>query len=156
MSSLDTGICAPESEDTLLLQQRQLLRGTRIAQMFTVGTIELPVPEGFARHVNERGVFHYNPFAISENDIDLISLSGSENLILNLGPYNKSDIARRAHQGEAVTCISEYSKDGVEIRSAAASSGTINEQYDYFEKTKEPDSLIKVGVLPQRVLNKGK
>src|SRR5882762_4350678 len=99
MIPLDTGICAPEKEDTLLIQQRQLLRGARIAQMFPIGTQELPIPEGFVRHVNKRGVFHYNPSELSNVEIDLISLSGSENLILNLGPYNKTDIAKRAAQG---------------------------------------------------------
>ena len=122
--------------------------------MFPVGTQELPVPEGFAKHVNFRGVFHYNPMKTSPNEIDLLGLTGSENRILNLGPYNKSDIARRAVRGEQVTCISEYTEDGIEIRSAAATVGTIPEQYDYFERTKEPDSLIKIGVLPDRIKRK--
>lgn len=159
MMELDTGLCVPESLQTLLIQRRQLVRGDRNVQMFPIGTVELNVPQGFMRHVNFRGVFHYNPDEITPDTIDLASLNGRENEFLLLGPYSKNDIAKRVSKGEEVTCVMEITLDGVEIRTTAATNRTVKRQADYFEQTKEPDSLILVGVYPDRIrsyLNKGK
>ena len=151
MSAIDTGICAPESIETLLLQQWQLKVGRRHVQMFPAGTAELPLPPGLSLHINRRGVFHYDASAISVGAIELLSALGRENEFLMLGPFSKADIAKRAMAGEKVTCIAEYSPDGVEIRCAAGTEGTIAEQRAYFESTKEPGSRIVVGELPERV-----
>lgn len=152
---LDTGICAQESLDTLLFQQGQLVVGNRYVQMFPTGTFEIPLPLGFKRYVNKRGVFHYNPEKITSELLNEKSLYGRENEFLGLGPYSKSDVALRVLGGEEVICITEY-KDGVELRSAAGSVSTIGEQYAYFSSTKEPDSTIVLGAPPERCLKEGK
>jgi len=150
---LDTGSCVPESPETLRIQQDQLIRKKRVAQMFPIGTEELPLPEGHMRHANFRGVFHYNPALVSPEMIDFLGLTGSENQILNLGFYNKTEIAQRVRAGEQLTCIVEMTQDGVEIRSAAATDKTLPSQKAYFENTKEPNSVIVTGILPVRVAN---
>lgn len=152
MSAIDTGICAPESRETLLLQQRQLSDGRRAVQMFPAGTNELPLPVGCERYANHRGVYHYQASKIALEDIMCLSRLGRENEFLMLGPFSKHDIARRALGGEQVTSVTEYNSDGIELRCAAGSSGTIAEQTAYFEATKEPGSRIAVGELPERVV----
>lgn len=156
--SFDTGKCAPECLETLLIQQKQLVKGTRRVQMFPLGTLELVLPEGFVRHQNFRGVFHFNPEEITSDEIDLAGLQGTENTFLNLGPFSKADIAKRVKRGEKVTCISEFTFDGIEVRCAAATEKTIPRQREYFERTREPNTIILVGVFPDRVraLMKGK
>lgn len=149
---LDTGICVPESVETLKIQQSQLMRGKRVAQMFPIGTTELNLPVGFERHVNARGVFHFNPATFSKDLIDALSSIGRENAFLNLGPYSKNEIAHRVAKGEKVTCISEFTPSGVEVRCAAATDKTLPEQAAYFESTKEDGNVILKDVLPVRVL----
>lgn len=151
---LDTGKCVSESLATLLLQQRQLIEGRRKVQMFPTGTIELVLPDSFCRHENFRGVFHYDGKKITSFEIDFIGLLGRENVFLNLGPYSKDDIVQRISKGESLTCISEITMDGTEIRTAVSTNKTLPIQRSYFEETKEPNSLILEGVLPDRIRNK--
>ncbi len=150
---MDTGRNVPESMETLLVQQQCLLDGSRIAQMFPIGTIELTPPIGMERIVLERGVFHYNPTYVTECNLCELSRFGRENEFLNLGPYNKSDIYSRFLQGEAILAVTEYTKYGVEIRSAVATQSTLPEQELYFKKTKYPNSTLVLGPLPIRVTN---
>lgn len=150
-SCLDTGCCAPESTATLLLQQKQLEAGRRHVQMFPLNTPELPLPEGMRRFENFRGVFHFNPAKITAGEIEQLSLQGRENEYLNLGPYSKYEVVLRHVRGEHLICITEFSRDGVEIRSAIGTGGTIRQQEAYFDSTKEVGSLITVGPLPDRV-----
>lgn len=149
---IDTGMCAQEDIATLLIQQKQLVEGRRHVQMFPAGTIELLIPKGLSRYQNIRGVFHYRPEAITVEKIKELSRKGRENEFLNLGPYSKHDIALRALGGEEVVCITEYTPDRVEVRSAAGTTKTSNEQRDYFERTKEPGNVIVIGEPPSRVL----
>jgi hypothetical protein len=149
---LDTGACIPESKETLLFQQQQLKSGKRNAQMFPVSTCELDLPDGFWRHVNLRGVFHFNPRKLTSGEIDFLSLQGKENEILNLGPYNKVDIARRVQNGEKIVFVTEYTPEKLEIRSAVGTNRTITEQLLYFESSREENSVIVVGPPPNRVL----
>lgn len=150
---MDTGYCIPESEETLLKQQRQLVSGRRDVQMFPLGTKELELLPGFLRHENFRGVFHYKPKTVTVDQIDFCSLRGRENELLNLGPFSKVDIFSRLNSGEKGTCIVEYTPDGTEVRSAFGTTMTCGEQRAYFERTKEPENIIVVGELPPRVLN---
>jgi|SRR5882724_1686780 len=148
----DTGKNAPESPETLHLQQSQLVRGLRNVQMFPVGTIELELPFGFCRCDNSRGVFHYNPEKIDFFKIDVLSHIGRENEFLNLGPYSKTDIERRCLAGEELKYITEYTDFGIEVRSAVGVASTLEEQYWYFENTREPGNTIVIGNPPDRVL----
>lgn len=152
---MDTGICAQESLETLLLQQRQLVEGVRSVQMFPTGTSELPCLGNFARYVNARGVFHFNPHKINILDIEKKSFDGRENEFLNLGPYSKRDIVLRALGGEKVVCITEYVND-VELRSAVGTDKTIEDQIEYFESTKDPNGVLVIGDPPKRCFLKGK
>jgi hypothetical protein len=147
MSFNDTGLCVPETHATLLLQQRQLRLGKRNVQMFPIGTAELPLPEGMSRYENSRGVFHYAPDRISRVEIAVLSACGRENEFLNLGPVSKPEIAERVLAGENLLCVTEYTPDGIEVRSAAGTDKTIDAQREYFERTKEPNSIITIGGL---------
>lgn len=148
---MDTGCNAPESRETLLAQQRQLILGFRIAQMFPKGTDELELPEGMGRYENHRGVFHYRRERISFIQIAHLSIDGKENEILLLGPYSKPEIIERHLKGEPFVTVTEYDSDGVELRSALGVTSTTDRQLEYFESTKEPGSEIVVGMLPARV-----
>jgi hypothetical protein len=151
VTALDTGICAAESRETLLLQQKQLMAGRRAVQMFPTGTDELPLPEGCARVESCRGMFHYRPEVIAPERICNLSTLGRENEFLMLGPFSKYDVAVRAKGGgEPVICITEYIGD-TELRSACGVPTTIATQWRYFDKTREPDGRIVIGEPPPRV-----
>ena len=65
----DTGMNIPETLSTLKEQQKQLIAGLRIAQMFPVKSQEITLPEGFKRVVTDRGVFHFNPDLVTEKEV---------------------------------------------------------------------------------------
>jgi hypothetical protein len=160
-AELDTGRCVAETLATLMAQQRQLLAGRRIAQMFPTGTLALALPDGLARHQNQRGVFHYRRDRLSAEAIEACSRDGRENEILLLGPYSKPDIARRVAAGERACCITEYRPDGVELRSAVGTTATAQHQLAYFEATKDHQAnAIVVGdllaVLAGRLAKRGR
>ena len=142
----DTGLNVPECRTTLFLQQARLIAGKRPAQMFPLGTRELPLPAGMSRTRNERGVFHYDPAAITEREILTLSADGRENEFLELGPYSKADVLHRMKAGERLTAISEYSPFGIEIRTAAATDSTLADQRRYFETTKDAGNSIVIGL----------
>ena len=144
----DTGMCAPESFETLKLQQAQLIRGKRDAQMFPCHAVELPLPHGCKRYENNRGVYHFRNIPVET--IKELSERGRENEILLLGPFSKYDIALRLRDGENLTYITEYI-NSIELRCAVGTNGTIDRQREYFEKTKEPDGVIVIGECPDRV-----
>lgn len=146
--ALDTGLCAPESLQTLVLQQDQIIRGKRDAQMFPCGTLELPVMIGCERYANDRGAYHFRN--IEAETVKMLSEQGRENEILLLGPFSKHDIALRLRDGEELTYITEY-VNSIELRCAIGTDGTIERQREYFEKTKESVGIIVIGECPARV-----
>lgn len=105
----------PETQETLLLQQRALIEGRRAVQMFPNGTDELPLPEGCKRIVTDRGAFHYSPEAITWHRIAQASRQGRENEILGLGPYSKTDVI---DTGEPMVCVVERAPNGDEVLAA--------------------------------------
>jgi hypothetical protein len=147
---IDTGMNAQESLETLSEQQQRLINGKRAVQMFPVGTKELSVPDGMLRTKNLRGVFHYNPNLITERRLQELSIAGRENEFLELGPYSKMDIVKRVAGGEEPTVVVEYTPDGVEVRAAVACTSTVNEQADYFNRTKALFNTVACAI-PQRV-----
>lgn len=148
MSYTDTGLCVPETAATLAVQQGQLVAGKRDVQMFPIGTPELPAPCGIARHQNARGVFHFRPDAIGVETIEALSADGRENEFLMLGPISKPEVAKRVLAGESLLCVTERTPEGVEVRSAAGTDATMDEQREYFERTKEPGNAIVISDLP--------
>lgn len=150
---LDTGLCVQESFNTLGHQQKQLIAGHRDVQMFPTGTVELLRPSGFNRYQNARGVYHYNPKKINSYKIEELSSKGRENEFLNLGPYNKLDIALKLLAGEKMVFVTEYTPDGSEVRSAVGSDSTVEKQHKYFEGTKMDGNVIVIGPPPPRVTN---
>jgi len=141
----ETERCLPESRRTLELQQEQLKAGRRDVQMFPSGTPELPLPAGWSRFENDRGVFHFHADRISADEIARLSAQGRENVFLKLGPYSKPEIMDRYRNGERLYYVTEYTPDGVEFRSAVGTESTIDEQFDYFELSKEPgNTVVKV------------
>src|SRR5688572_23368433 len=139
----DTGQNIAEIRETLLMQQRQLLQGKRVAQMFPKGTQELPVPVGFSRIETERGVFHYNPDLINGKIIWGLSEATRENEILALGPYSKADVLEKFRCGEELVSIVER-LNGVEVKAAVGTASTLPEQLRAFEATKLDGSTVQV------------
>lgn len=148
---MDTGQNVAERLETLLLQQKSLINGRRGVQMFPVGTFELELPVGMCRYVSARGVFHYNPDFINEEQIERYSSEGRENAILGLGPYSKDDIACKLTQGEHLVVITEYTPLGIEVRCAVGTESTVSVQKAFFEATKEPENIILIDDPPMRV-----
>ena len=141
----DTGRTIPESKRTLELQQEQLKLGRRDVQMFPAGTLELPLPDRLSRFENDRGVFHFHADRISADEIARLSAQGRENIFLMLGPYSKPEIVERLQKGERPFYVTEYAPDGVEFRRALGTESTIDEQFDYFERSKESgNTVVKV------------
>lgn len=147
---MDTGQNAQESIETLLIQQGQLIRGKRPAQMFPKGTLALSLPNRMRRHDNPRGLFHFNPDVLRAETIDALSSRGEENRILLLGPYSKADVEKRVAAGDKLVIVTER-VGNIEIRCAAATEGTLPEVLAFFEQTKEPVGKISVGNYPARV-----
>lgn len=137
----DTGKNVPETVQTLCAQQQQLLAGRRLAQMFPLGTRELPLLKKFERVVTERGVFHFNPSLVAEREVRWWSSLRRENLLLGLGPYNKDDVASL---GEPVLVITERTPEGVEVKAAAGTRSTLLAQVSVLEKLKTPGNAIAV------------
>lgn len=134
----------PETDDTLLAQQDQLISGNRRAHMFTPGSMELPVPRGMSRLETENGVFHYNPQALDEDTINSAVADGRENELLDLGPFNKNDIMERLQRGEQPVAIVERTPQGVEVRAAAGTTQTAPVQLAAMSKTKSPGNTVSV------------
>lgn len=119
--------------------------------MFPIGTLELELPVGMCKYVNKRGAFHFNPALIDEEEIAYLSLMERENTFLELGPYSKKDVMARFERGEELTCVAEYTVDGIEVRCAVGTKDTIDVQRRFFEATAELGNLVVVGQPPDRV-----
>lgn len=155
----DTGMNIRETVGTLLAQQQQLIDGLRPAQMFPVGTPELPVPYGFDRVETGRGVFHFNPRMISMGGVVRLSKSHRENVILGLGPYSKIEVLELMNSGEAPLVVTERTPDGVEVKAALGTQSTLPSQVSALEQQKTPGNIIATEylrwVLDHRVRNAG-
>ena len=130
----------PENNKTLTAQQRQLISGHRIAQMFPHGTPELPLPSGHHRVETKHGIFHFDPNKISKDDIQNASKSGHENHVLGLGPFSKQEIMDRVRRGEHPIAVVERHGDGTELRAAAGTHATAHAQMAHMMADKAPGS----------------
>lgn len=133
----------PESEETLLRQQRQLIAGRRKAQMFPLGTTPLTPPRGMKLCKTHKGIFHYNPILVDEDFIQEMVLLGWEHQLLNLGPFPKSYVML-LNGSEPEYCITERYFDGVELRCSVTCRETFRIQWSYFHLTKEVETYIAV------------
>jgi hypothetical protein len=134
----------PESHDTLIAQQRQLIAGHRRVQMFPNGTQELSVPHGMGRVKVGGGVFHYNPKEIDAERIKHLSGQGHENELLDLGPISKHEVLARYHRGEHPLAVVERQPDGTEVRAAAGTHMTAHHQIAAMHRTKSPGNSVGV------------
>lgn len=154
-AALDTDKNVPESDKTLFLQQDQLMRGLRPAQMFPNGTEELGLPENMQRVQTPRGVFHYNPSQITAEQIKAASAAGEENLILGLGPISKPAAeARAAKTGEPLVVTTERAADGTEIKSAVGTTGTAAAQAAALNASKSPGSTVSTTTPGQMIIER--
>lgn len=122
--------------------------------MFPKGTPELLLPIGMERFENHRGVFHYNPQKINKTKLATLSAQGRENEFLNLGPHSKYDVKLLNLAGDPIVCVTEYTAEGVEVRSAVSTVQKAEGVRRFFEETKEQGSSIVVGEPPARIRNK--
>ena len=141
----DTGITVPETYESLLAQQRQLIEGRRVAQMFPVGTEELPLPPGMERIETRRGVFHFDPMRVSAKEVVAASESHRENEVLGLGPMSKDDVAGVMRDtGEKPVSIVERDPMGNEVRGSLATPSTVEAQSDTILRTADPKNTVDV------------
>ena len=132
----------PETHETLVAQQHQLIDGHRRVQMFPRGTRELSLPHGISRIVVDGEVFHYDPNRISAEQIRHASANGRENELLDLGPFSKHDIMHRLHGGEMPVAVVERRPDGTEVRAAAGTHVTAQHQMAMMHHTKSPGNTL--------------
>lgn len=145
----DTGQNVPERAEDLRAQQEQLKRGDRPAQFFPLGTDELPLPEGMKRAQTPRGIFHYDPRQITEDEILSASANNRENEVLGLGPYNKQDVERRAAAGEPTATLVERGPNGEELRAAAVTPSTLPETQQTMQRGASADSTLQLEQMEQ-------
>lgn len=154
-TQLDTNKNVPEALKTLLLQQDQLLRGLRPAQMFPNGTPELPLPDGLERVQTERGTFHFNPEQTNADTIITLSKLGRENELLNLGRYSKADVeTQAAAKGEPIGTVTERTPAGTEVRAAVATPSTAAQTAADMEGQKTPGNIVAPESTQQTLLQR--
>lgn len=149
MPFTDTGLNLPETEATLRLQQEQLLKGKRLAQMFPLNTEEIDLPAGYMCLETGRGAFHFNPEVISAGAIKFLSDMERENILLGLGPYNKADILKMVQEGEKPLAITERTPEGVEVKAAIGTKRSSALQIEAFEKYKLEGSKVSIETIEQ-------
>ena len=135
-------VTIPETPQTLMAQQHQLVQGHRRAQLFPHGTSELPVPHGMARATTEAGAIHYNPHHLTAETVHHLASGGRLNELLDLGPVTKEEALRRIHEGEHPVAIVERNEQGHEVRAALGTHLTALDQLHAMHKTKSPGHTI--------------
>lgn len=152
---IDTGANVAESAATLQAQQTELIEGRRTAMMFPAGSKELPLPEGFERLANERGIFHFDPDQISAERIRAASAAGRENEILGLGKYSKGDVdAHAAATGEPEVSVVERAADGTERKAAVSTPSLAPEVAQEMAQQAGPGASVKVEPVAQTLLER--
>ena len=148
----------PEAKPTLVAQQRQLMQGQRPAQMFPLGTPELPLPPGMKRVVTPKGVFHFDPLKVTAEAIRRAVALGHENEVLNLGAVSKNEAAVRTLGVEIPTTVVERQPDGTEVRAAAGTHATAPQQMIDMLRNKSSGSSLSVEnpnqTIVQRLMNR--
>lgn len=141
-------LTVPESQATLLEQQKQLESGQRPAVFFPNGTRELPRPAGVGRTVTESGIWHFNPALTDAEKIKAADAAGRQNELLGLGPENKADV--QAAPGTPVV-VTERTPEGVEVKAAAASEAQASATAQELEAQKTPGNVIGIET-PEQVI----
>jgi len=139
----------PESIDTLMEQQKQLLDGYRSTQMFPNGTPELSTPPGMERTETPAGVFHHDPGQVSPDQVQDLSSQGRENELLGLGPVEKEKVLALIQKGEVPLAIVERAPDGTEVRAAVGTHSTAAQQFAAMLRNKSPGNTLKIEDLRQ-------
>lgn len=135
----------PESNETLVEQQKQLLDGSRNAQLFPKGKGELKLPKGIYRAKMPNGdIFHYAPKRMNAKKLLQASKTGHENDVLGLGPITKHEAVKRASKGEHPVAIVERTPKGVETRAAAGTHATMAAQLHTMAQNKSAGNFLSV------------
>lgn len=135
----------PESIHTLVAQQKQLLDGHRVAQLYPKGHPELRLPRGLSRAKMPNGdIFHYDPKKITKELLIHASKTGQENKVLGLGPVTKHDAIHRVASGEYPIAVVERNRFGHEVRAAAGTHATAQAQLDALNANKSPGHHVSV------------
>lgn len=151
----DAGANVPESRETLAAQQRALVEGRQRAQMFPLGTDELPLPRGMERVETPRGVFHFDPAQLTVEEVERASHAQRENEILGLGPASKADVMARGAAGEPIAAVVEEDPVGREVKAAITTPGTQPAARAELEQRKAPDSNVTLRPVDEVVNGRG-
>src|SRR5690606_10019239 len=91
-----------------------------------------------------RGIFHFDPAKIDADTIREASAAGRENELLGLGSIPKAEIMRREAAGEKPVAIVERTADGTEVRAAAGTEQTAQQQLAEMEKGKSKGNTVAI------------
>ena len=139
----DAGKTLPESPRTLHLQRQALLAGKRKAMLFPKGGgREAVVAPGMERMETPDGVIHYNPGMVSEREIARAIKHKRLNEVLGLGPYSKTDIAKRVSRGVPPVSVVARDARGVEAAAALGTHETAPEQMPHIAAQMPPGGSV--------------
>jgi hypothetical protein len=146
----------PEDPETLKLQQEKLVAGEVEAMLFTPGTEELAVPEGFARYdpkdikdpelrekAEKLGIFHYDPSLLPTKAIDQAIRNDRVNELLGYN-QSKEEVVAKQQQGVPPAAVVERAPDGTEVRGAIASADQVRDQANRFQQQATPGNTVGV------------
>lgn len=135
----------PEAPATFEAQTQQLIDGQRKAVLYPKGTKDaVTLPEGMKRTQTKDGTWVYDPNKISRKQIYEASKANRINEVLDLGEFNKTDLAPRIAAGEQPLAVTERAPDGTEVKAAAGTEGTAPSQIATLEATKTPGNTVQV------------
>jgi hypothetical protein len=145
----------PEAPETIEAQREALVKGTKQAVLYTPGTV-LP-PELDTKRFNRInipgvGVIDYDKKKLTQPEIRALAKFGKLNEVLELGPYNKPEVAAAAAAGSPEVAVVEQTPAGVEVKAAAGTAATAPEQVAALEATKTAPENQVVTASPTAVL----
>lgn len=140
----ESDLAVPEPPETLAIQQRELLEGTRHVMVFKEGNSPLALPEGFHRALIGYDTYDWSPKVYTKEAIVKLIQEDRIGEALRLGPVTKVEAIRRQLAGEAPIAVVERTPEGTEVRSAFGTEGTAQRQLEYFRRTQDPRNTVEV------------
>jgi hypothetical protein len=135
-----------ETEATLAEQQKALVEGKRRTVFYPEGTKPATPPPGSKRtKIEGVGIFDYMSDKITPQEIRAAAKAGRLNELLDLGPFNKQQVAASATAGAAPVAVTERTPGGTEVKAATGTTETAPVQQQVLEATKaEPGNTVAV------------
>lgn len=137
----------PEAPETIEVQREALRSGNKAAVLYPMGSIAPPeLGKGFKRiKLPKVGVIDYDARRFKDWEVRAIVKAGNMNQLLEMGPYNKEDVAASTAAGSPPAGVVERTPEGVEVKAAAGTVATAPEQVEALERAKAaPENTVTV------------